>query len=246
MTSLRLQPFSLLAGACVALLAFVAMGQKNVPQTLAQVHGSSTMNVVRPKDFVSFKGDETYVVPSDRTLILTTVSNEGGLAAPPVSAQLRVDGVPVFWTEWEYLGRFYRLPGAHIFAAGGSTVEWYQGNPTFAFASGITFWGYLVNDAASGKKRVMLVENVPYTVPSGRVFVPTVTTGAREVLDLVPWGSRSGEAPRLLVDGIQVIRDGLGHFVFPRSGVSFPSGSVIEVQGMQWDEARLWGYTVDE
>lgn len=246
MRSAGLHLGSMFVGALVACLALLTMAQTRVVDTYVLTGDES--DAVRPETFVEIRGDEAYVVPAGKDLIFTAVHADPPITGSSSQPAILVDGVVVAWTGWPW--RDLRLlPRPHIFAGEGSTVTW--SGAADAAADRMVIYAYLVD--AHRRERVVLSDaNGPFTVPAGKVLVPTLATGVRDVLDLRPtWGHYSGDPPCIFVNGEDYAcawnNDPV--LVFPRQGVSFPAGTVIELGGSQSvpaGEARLWGYLFDQ
>lgn len=100
MHKIELHPFSLCAGAGVALLSVVAMAQQVVPIGQVPPRGEQVdqlrrqpMVTVHPSDYVQILEGTPYIVPAGKLLSFTAL---GGNVEPPSPewAQLLVDGVP--------------------------------------------------------------------------------------------------------------------------------------------------------
>ena len=201
MRTIQVHPFSLIVGAAVVLLAFVTMGQKQVQTFSALPRCEGCQAAIGPQDYVTIRGDETYVVPLGKDLVFTAVRGDEGISGS-TSPQIQVDGVAVAATGTQLYGRVDRLAGGHVFAPSGSTVTWWNGTPSYPDADKFWIMGYLTSDTA--KQRVMIKDDDgPYTVPIGKVLVPSLLNGLG-VSNLSPWapGAAVTSRPRMLVNGL--------------------------------------------
>jgi hypothetical protein len=145
MKPIQLHPFSLLAGATVAVLAFVAMGQQIVPNHGA--HGDRLVRepqfMVHPRDWVQIEEAVPYVVPPGKVFALTGLGSAvNGLST---SVELRIDGGRVLdaraTTASDNDVTTMRPIPRGLSARAGATVD-VSDNAGGAFARA---WGYLAD-----------------------------------------------------------------------------------------------------
>ena len=101
MRSIQLHPMSLFAGAGVAVLALVAMGQQQLPNYELRFPQAvrSPVFQIHPRDWVQIKEGTPFVVPAGRVLAITGL---GGRSTSPRFAELRVNGDPIECTPKEF------------------------------------------------------------------------------------------------------------------------------------------------
>jgi hypothetical protein len=144
--SVTIHPFSALVGMAVLSMVWVTAAAMPLQGSSSDrdVSAIEDVNDVHPRDFVNIRGDQPYVVPEGRLLVLTG----GGKSNNTGSLVLHVDGLTeVYSTTWN-TGTNYGLaicsiiefprPGLVVQAGKTVTLGW---SPD----STLRAWGYLVD-----------------------------------------------------------------------------------------------------
>ena len=237
MPSVRVQPFSLLAGASLSLVMLMAMGQnKATNMTAISIGGAEDLLLARSS--VRIEEGTPYQVPPGRRFFLRALGRTEG----PGSNQtcLRIDGVDVLLDRsgGDATPTSVKEYPVGLFADEGSIIEiWTDNVPWGGTASGLGVAYGFEKPMISPQLYVQIDEGTAFVVPNGKLLVPTAATSRDEYDPLLI----------LYLDGAKEMwigdRDmaGLPKGLAISEGVSVTIG--LGVAGA--NDARLWGYLVD-
>lgn len=248
----RLHLGSVLAGVGASAVLVALMSQSSVTPTFPSARFSFGPH---PRDFITVREGTTFTVPTGQVFVVSAL---GSASVQAPLTRFLVDGVLQYTAQpagdgvrWACTS--FPVPGPMVFHSGQTvSVEDNDGATLRA-----RLWGYVatesMNPAANPIKLrveyaprptdvVSIRQGMPFTVPAGKLFVPTAL-GHRS------WGI--GGDLQLRVNGVGEIGaefsgGAASSTVGPvPQGLTVPSGATIDVAATSGTDAVAWGYLVD-